>query len=64
MQNQLPEIFLNAPHTSTALDAVRGHWIVIQPLRNRLWVILPDLWRCIRFNITREDMINAIQEEQ
>ena len=64
MQNQLPEIFLNAPHTSTALDAVRGHWIVIQPVRNQLWVILPALWRCIRFNIQQEDMINAIQAEQ
>tara|TARA_R100001129_G_scaffold142827_1_gene103909 strand:+ start:221 stop:409 length:189 start_codon:yes stop_codon:yes gene_type:complete len=61
MQNQLPEIFLDAPHTSTALDAVRGHWIVIQPLRNQLWVILPHTWRCIRFNLPAEETIHAIQ---
>tara|TARA_R100001460_G_scaffold25774_4_gene52012 strand:+ start:612 stop:899 length:288 start_codon:yes stop_codon:yes gene_type:complete len=63
MQNQLPKFFLNAPHTSTSLDAARGHWIVIQPLHNWLWVILPDQWRCVRFNCQREDRINAIQEE-
>ena len=64
MQNQLPEIFLNAPHTSTSLDADTGQWIVIRPRLNQCWLIAADQWRCIRFNINEEDIPNAIQEEQ
>ena len=64
MQNQLPKFFLNAPHTSTSLDADTGQWIVIRPRQNQCWLIGADRWRCMRFDITKEDMINAIQEEQ
>ena len=63
MQYQLPKIFSNAPHTSTSLDAASGQWIVIQPRRNQCWLIAADRWRCMRFDITKEDIPNAIQEE-
>jgi hypothetical protein len=58
MRHELPKIFLNAPHTSTQLDAATDQWIVIQPRRNQCWLIHPDRWRCRRFDITQEDMIN------
>jgi len=64
VQNQLPKFFLNAPHTSTSLDADTGQWIAIRPRDNQCWLIGPDRWRCIRFDVNKEDMINAIQEEQ
>lgn len=64
MRNPLPEIFLNAPDTSTSLDATTDQWIVIQPRLNQTWLISQDQWRCIRFDITEEELPNAIQEEQ
>jgi hypothetical protein len=62
-QNPLPEIFRNAPDTSTSLDAATDQWIVIQPRLNQCWLIAADQWRCMRFDITKEE-INAIQAEQ
>ena len=56
MRTELPEIFLNAPHTSTSLDAATGQWIVIQPRRNQTWLIAPDQWRCIRFDLTQQEI--------
>ena len=64
MQYQLPKFFLDAPHTSTSLDADTGQWIVIRPRLNQCWLISTDQWRCIRFNINEEDIPNAIQETQ
>jgi len=58
----IPEFFLDAPHTSTSLDAATDQWIVIQPRRNQTWLIHRDRWRCIRFDLTEEDMINGIQK--
>lgn len=63
MQYQLPKIFLDAPHTSTSLDAATGQWIVIRPRLNQCWLIGRDRWRCMRFDTTQEE-INAIQAEQ
>ena len=56
MQFNLPEIFLNAEHTSTSLDAATGQWIVIQPRRNQTWLIGQDRWRCIRFDLTLKEI--------
>ncbi len=56
MQSELPEFFLNAPHTSTSLDAASGQWIVIQPRLNQTWLIAPDQWRCIRFDLTLQEI--------
>lgn len=56
MRFNLPEIFLNAPHTSTSLDADTGQWIVIRPRLNQCWLIAPDQWRCIRFDLTEQEI--------
>lgn len=56
MQFNLPEIFLNAPHTSTSLDAATDQWIVIQPRRNQTWLISRDRWRCRRFDLTEQEI--------
>lgn len=56
MQFTLPKIFLDAPHTSTSLDAATGQWIVIQPRRNQTWLIHPDRWRCRRFDLTEQEI--------
>jgi len=56
MQFNLPKIFLNAPHTSTSLDAATEQWIVIQPRRNQTWLIGRDRWRCIRFDLTEQEI--------
>ena len=56
MRNPLPGIFLNAPHTSTSLDADTGQWIVIQPRLNQTWLISPDQWRCRRFDLTEQEI--------
>lgn len=56
MRNPLPKIFLHAPHTSTSLDAATGQWLVIQPRRNQTWLIRPDQWRCIRFDLTEQEI--------
>ena len=56
MRHELPKIFSNAPHTSTSLDAASGQWIVIQPRRNQCWLIGQDRWRCIRFDLTLEEI--------
>jgi len=64
VQYQLPKIFLDAPHTSTSLDAASGQWIVIRPRLNQCWLISPDQWRCMRFDITKEELPNAIQERK
>lgn len=56
MQFNLPKIFLDAPHTSTSLDAATGQWIVIQPRRNQTWLIHPDRWRCRRFDLTEQEI--------
>jgi len=57
----IPKFFLNAPHTSTSLDAATSQWIVIQPRRNQTWLIAEATWRCIRFNLTQEEIIHGIQ---
>ena len=51
MHTELPKIFSNAEHTSTSLVARTGQWIVIQPRRNRTWLIGSDSWRCVRFRV-------------
>ena len=56
MRHELPKIFSNAPHTSTSLDAASGQWIVVQPRRNQCWLIGQDRWRCIRFDLTLEEI--------
>ena len=56
MRNPLPEIFLHAPHTSTSLVADSGQWLVIQPRRNQTWLISPEQWRCIRFDLTLQEI--------
>ena len=40
------------------LDAPSGRWLVVQARAGRTWLIGREEWRCIRFNITEEDMIN------
>ena len=62
MRHPLPKFFLNAPHTSTSLDAATDQWIVIQPRRNQTWLIHRDRWRCIRFDLTQEEITNGIPE--
>jgi hypothetical protein len=56
MQFPLPEIFSNAEHTSTSLDAATEQWIVVQPRLNQTWLIARDRWRCIRFDLTLEEI--------
>lgn len=63
MRHQLPKIFLNAPHTSTSLDAATDQWIVIQPRRNQTWLIHQDRWRCRRFDLTLEEITYGIQKK-
>ena len=57
----IPEFLLDAPDTSAMLDAPTGRWLVIRAQRGQTWLISQASWRCIRFNITEEE-INGIQK--
>jgi len=56
---EVPRFLQEAPDTSVMLDAPSGRWLVIEARAGFTWMIDQEEWRCIRFNITEEDMING-----
>ena len=61
----LPQFLLEAcvkdTHTNSCHEPESDTWIVIQPKDNKTWCIQADVWRCIRFNLTREEITDGIQ---
>lgn len=62
MATDIPEFLQDAPDTSAMLDAPTGRWLVIQARTGFTWMIDQEEWRCIRFNLTQEEITHGIQK--